>query len=550
MDLREYEAAKFELAEILRALGASPGAGEDFKSRIAELFARLAEDRFHLVVAGRFSRGKTTLMNAILGLDRLPAGILPLTSVITRVIYGSRERVKVEFEHGAIGFEVSMEALPDYITERGNPGNVRRIRAASIELPAEILRRGVCFIDTPGLGSAVAENTRTTKEFLPQADAVILVSAYDGPLAEEELRIADRLTRASRKLFVVLNKRDIAAPPARREIEEYVRTRLTEACGPQAPPIFSLSAREALAAKLEGSREGVAASGIDELERTLTRFLTAERGEQLLRTMCARASRLLAELDGDTAALRARLEEFAESRHDSSALATEALGIAGDAPPPRESPIRMEDCVVCAAVAGRLFDFMRQYQHDLASRAEERERLASSGGLCAPHWRLYASMASERDACVVLAPLAKRLAADLREAGSLSAAPGGVRHTAGAATDCRLCAVERDARSQAIAELARRHEDAPAGDMGGVPSVCLPHLRALAVQLGDRPLTRMLARRQGAACERLTEDLQRYVMKRDAVRGGLASEEETRAARRAMAFIAGHRVLTPRDGAD
>jgi len=37
-----------------------------------------AEDRFNLVVVGRLSRGKTSLMNAIMGTDRLPTGMVPL----------------------------------------------------------------------------------------------------------------------------------------------------------------------------------------------------------------------------------------------------------------------------------------------------------------------------------------------------------------------------------------------------------------------------------------------------------------------------------------
>jgi Dynamin family len=113
------------------------------------MFARLAEDRFNLVVAGRFSRGKTSLMNAILGTDRLPTGIVPLISVITSVAYGSRERVQIEWQRGGIPCEIRLEELSDYITERGNPGNTRGIRQARIELPVEVLRRGFYFIDTP-----------------------------------------------------------------------------------------------------------------------------------------------------------------------------------------------------------------------------------------------------------------------------------------------------------------------------------------------------------------------------------------------------------------
>lgn len=90
MDLKDYEKLKFELAGHLRSLETLAGAQrESLKAEMRTLFARLAEDRFNLVVVGRFNRGKTSLMNALLGSDRLPTGILPLTSVITTVVYGT-----------------------------------------------------------------------------------------------------------------------------------------------------------------------------------------------------------------------------------------------------------------------------------------------------------------------------------------------------------------------------------------------------------------------------------------------------------------------------
>lgn len=99
MELIEYERVKFELAEILR--DAATRAREQRlggQAPFSDLFARLAEDRFNFVVVGRFSRGKTTLMNAMLDTDRLPTGIVPLTSVITIVRYGTSERVLIEHQ--------------------------------------------------------------------------------------------------------------------------------------------------------------------------------------------------------------------------------------------------------------------------------------------------------------------------------------------------------------------------------------------------------------------------------------------------------------------
>jgi predicted GTPase len=209
MDLRHYEQTKFAIAEILRAASANISEQQaDHRARLQGLFARLAEDRFNLAVVGRFNRGKTSLMNAILATDRLPTGIVPLTSVVTAVGYGSKERVVLKFENSILDKEVSIKELPQYVTQQGNPANIKRIVKAEIQLPAEILRRGFYFVDTPGLGSVVVENTLTTEAFLPEADAFVLVTSYDSPLSGEELRFFKAAVASGKRIFVVLNKHD------------------------------------------------------------------------------------------------------------------------------------------------------------------------------------------------------------------------------------------------------------------------------------------------------------------------------------------------------
>lgn len=140
MDLREYEQQKFAIAEILRGAALIiPEARTELRLRLQGLFARLAEDRFNLVVVGRFSRGKTSLMNAILGSDRLPTGIAPLTSVITTVTYGSKEQVVLKYNNRVMDQEIPIKSLLEYITQEGNPGNVKEIKTAEVQLPAEVL---------------------------------------------------------------------------------------------------------------------------------------------------------------------------------------------------------------------------------------------------------------------------------------------------------------------------------------------------------------------------------------------------------------------------
>src|SRR5271166_490769 len=98
--------------------------------------------------------------------------------------------------------------LPKYITQEGNPGNTRGVKLAEVRLPAEILRRGFYFVDTPGLGSAISENTRTTEGFLPEGDAFLLVTSYDSPLSSEEIELVRSFAASSRPLFIALNKHD------------------------------------------------------------------------------------------------------------------------------------------------------------------------------------------------------------------------------------------------------------------------------------------------------------------------------------------------------
>ena len=240
INLKEYEQFKFRLAEIIRFASAIDYEHEKgSEQRWHDVLARLADDRFNVAVAGRFNRGKSTLMNALFGMERLPTGIVPLTSVITTVRYGTSERVLLDYEGNGLRGEASLDQLADYVIEKGNPGNRKRIRSAEIQLPAEILRRGFFFVDTPGLGSAIFENTATTERFIPEIDVLILVSGYESPLTEEEVRFLSRASSSVRAVFVVLNKHDTVSPEHRTDVIAYADRIIAEVLDEKARKPFS-----------------------------------------------------------------------------------------------------------------------------------------------------------------------------------------------------------------------------------------------------------------------------------------------------------------------
>ncbi len=150
--LTEYRRRKLDLAELIRAAMNLAEERRD-QERIAsarELLARLAEDRFQLAVVGQFSRGKSTLINAILGHSYLPTGVLPMTSVVTTVRYGSRPRATVRRTETAFPIKTSVDDLARFVAQASAEREELGVASVDIEVPAEVLRLGFCFVDTPG----------------------------------------------------------------------------------------------------------------------------------------------------------------------------------------------------------------------------------------------------------------------------------------------------------------------------------------------------------------------------------------------------------------
>ena len=82
-------------------------------------------------------------MNAIMGREILPTGILPVTSAVTILRFGPRERLLISRPNRLLSEEAPVSALPEYVTQEGNPGNQRQVDGVYLELPLPFLRRGL-----------------------------------------------------------------------------------------------------------------------------------------------------------------------------------------------------------------------------------------------------------------------------------------------------------------------------------------------------------------------------------------------------------------------
>lgn len=200
--LREEGALLGELERIISAHGLT-----ELRAPLEALVERAASPRFEIAVFGRVSAGKSSLLNWWLGRPLLPTGVVPVTAVPTRIVAGATVRVRLE-RSGSAPVEVPPEEIGTYVSEQGNPGNVKRVLGVLIEAPSERLRGGVRLVDTPGLGSLARVGAAQTLEYLPQCDLGILLIEAGAPVAQDDLDVARAVLDGGSELVVVLSKAD------------------------------------------------------------------------------------------------------------------------------------------------------------------------------------------------------------------------------------------------------------------------------------------------------------------------------------------------------
>ncbi len=219
-------------------------ADESDTAVLTALRERLRAARLRVLVVGEAKRGKSTLVNALLGREVLPTGVTPLTAVPTTVTHGTGEAMEVAFTDGRTA-HCPLSALGKFGTEHGNSGNSRGVAAITVRLDSPILARGVEIVDTPGTGSVHAHNTAAADGVLPTMDAAIFVLTADPPVSAAERDLLERVHGLSVTTFVVLNKADYTDAAGLAEAVGFTERIAGQAVG--APVrVYPVSARAAL----------------------------------------------------------------------------------------------------------------------------------------------------------------------------------------------------------------------------------------------------------------------------------------------------------------
>jgi predicted GTPase len=602
--LREHTQIKLALADQLRIVrrGFKTLGCENSEQQCSELMLKLAEDRFTLAVLGQFKRGKSSLMNAVIGRELLPTGVLPLTSAITILKYGETERLMVSHTYSLLPEELPVADLPNYVTEKHNPNNQKKVKNVSVELAVPFLRYGLEFVDTPGVGSAISANTTTTYDFLPECDAVLFVTAADSPMTTLELEFLKEIRGYVNRIFFVINKIDLVANEERDEVMGFVAETIRTQTGHDNLKIFPVSSRLALSARTSGDTALYEQSGLKALEDALVSFLSQEKSAVFLAAVAQKAMRIIdnevaqgtfgesslqsrttaikeekivsVHEDPHTAALavtgaRIKLAELYDNIHKGRmvqvvneevqpSIAAENSGgkvnkkfepetidfAAGTAMTDILSDLQTRSCPVCQYITKQLFDFSAHWQYRLATEEQAQAEFAADLGFCPLHtWQLLA-ISSPQGASIWYSRLVGQVAHRMREDNKAYSKGDHVRQLVNDSRNCRVCKLIRMAEGVYIKQLAGIIRKAQGRvEYRKSQGACLVHLAMLIDEVSSAEIKNFLLSHAIQRFEQDAEDMRSYAMKYDALRRGLQKPNEKDAYQRAIVRIVGERSV-------
>ncbi|MCX5650954.1 MAG: dynamin family protein [Planctomycetota bacterium] len=313
-----------------RALTAIEGLGKDYAEsakELAEAISAASQERVLVAIVGSAKRGKSTLVNGLLGRrdDTLaPVGRFPATNVVSVFGAGDALKARVFFQSGAPR-QISEHEIRDYACEDRNPSNQKQVERIEVEGPFPGIDRRTLLIDLPGTDNAMAEqHSQTLYAFLPRADAIIFMTTADEPINAAEqgllrhihgLGIAGIFFAVNKKDYVRLGELDEA------ELADGIahNRKIIEDAGFSSPKIHVISAKDYLEAKPDSGVETLARS-VQQLVEEQRITLIADRLEARLRIVLeavrARCTDEYALARTTTEELESKRTELTKSRRD------------------------------------------------------------------------------------------------------------------------------------------------------------------------------------------------------------------------------------------
>jgi|GEM_PF-1852343 len=213
---------------------------------------------------GEFSSGKSTLINALIGKNILPAFENPTTAVITEISKSNEDKYSV-IELNENGDEVErVISISEIANEVTNVELNKRLIIKSKDIT--FLDDDFTIIDTPGVSSIEECHEDVTYGYLPMVDvAFILMNANLGTAPKSLIDFLKKYPKEMlSKIYFIVNYADQVPPSRIIRLKQSFNNDLKEVV--ENPNVKIISAKKALDSKLKGDLEKFKESGVDQIE--------------------------------------------------------------------------------------------------------------------------------------------------------------------------------------------------------------------------------------------------------------------------------------------
>ena len=297
-------------AESLRGILADQKM-QDHVDALDALISDIEGQRFAVGVVGMAKRGKSTLINALLGRSDdvvAPVDRFPATNVVTMFGYAAQEQAQVVFHDGRTQ-GISFQQIRQFACEDGNKGNVKGVKSIEVTGPFPGLHPGVFVVDTPGAGNAMCSiHEEILLNVLPRIDALLFLVTADDPIKQDELALLTRIRgHEVKKVIFVVNKADLCEKQELAEALEH-NQRILARVGYGDVPIFEISAKK--------HWEGGADEGTLSLMNAVRMLITEERIAITKQRYSDRLTTIQKQIDDE---LKKRIEDAGLSEADREA---------------------------------------------------------------------------------------------------------------------------------------------------------------------------------------------------------------------------------------
>lgn len=237
-----------------------------------------------ILFCGEFKRGKSSLINAIIGDEICPTDIGIATAVVTRIMYGQTKKAVryygnlLEGENALKKEEIAWDDIQKYTV--GDVIEIGSTVQMDLYYPSEFLKEGLVVIDTPGIGGLDPRHANLTAMALPYADIAVFITDASEPVTESELKFYEKKVASHVKNTIVLiNKSDILSQDV---LQTHIETTRNTFLSVGNPTIVAVSAMNWLLYNQLGDEEFKVSSNRDAVIAAINSQIKMFRKGQLM----------------------------------------------------------------------------------------------------------------------------------------------------------------------------------------------------------------------------------------------------------------------------